>query len=52
MLALVSDYLLQDGKAGLIAEGFELFAILGDVAALVDFETAERKIGPADSICQ
>ena len=39
---LVLDDVLEDGDGAFVAESLELFAIAGDVAALFDFEAAER----------
>src|SRR5580704_14266233 len=46
MFLLILDDVLEDGDGVLVAEGFELFTVAGDGAALLDLETAE---GHADA---
>ena len=49
MFLLVFDDPVQDGQAGRIAERFELLAVLGDVAALIDFQAAQSQIVAPDA---
>ncbi len=49
MILLVLDDPVQDGQAGRIAQRFELLAVLGDVAALVDFQAAQGQIVATDA---
>ena len=50
VLLLVFDDMVQDGDAGLVAQLFELLRVAGDVAALVDFKTAEGNAGSANAL--
>src|SRR5207248_1302759 len=47
---LVGDDLFENGYRVRIAELFNLLGVSRDVAALVDFEAAEREARPADAI--
>ena len=49
VILLVFDDPVQDGQAGRIAERFELLAVLGDVAALIDFQAAQGQIVAPDA---
>ena len=49
MILLVFDDPVQDGQAGRIAELFELLAVLGNVAALIDFQAAQGQVVAPDA---
>ena len=49
MILLVFDDAVQDGQAGRIAQLFELLAVLGDVAALIDFQAAQGQVVAPDA---
>ena len=46
VILLIFDHVFEDGDGFLVTEGFELFTVAGDGAALFDFEAAE---GHADA---
>ena len=50
MLALIGDNLVEDGDAGFISKTGELLAVVGDVAAFVDFEAAKSKSCATDAV--
>jgi hypothetical protein len=52
MLAFIGNNFLQDCNTGSVTQCFELFAVLGDVPSLVNFQTAECEVSAADSIRQ
>ena len=49
VILLVFDDAVQDGQAGRIAELFELLAVLGDVAALIDLQAAQGQVVAPDA---
>ncbi len=52
MFLLVFNHPLQDGHTGRISEGFELLAVFGDIAAFVDFQTAQSQIVAPDAVLE
>ena len=49
---LVLDDVIEDGDGALVAEILELLAVVGDVAALFDFEAAQGHADAAGAIGQ
>src|ERR1700733_13109053 len=49
VILLVFDDPFQDGQAGRIAERLKLLAVLGNVAALIDFQPAQGQIVATDA---
>ena len=52
MVLFVLDDVFEDGDRALVAERLELLAVAGDVAALFDFEAAQRHAHAAGAIGQ
>src|SRR5260370_3604956 len=52
MFLLVFNHPLQDGYTGRISERFELLAVFGDIAALVDFQAAQSEIVTSDAVLE
>jgi hypothetical protein len=49
VLALVLQHSFEDGDGGFVAEFLDLLAVVRDVSALVEFQTAQGKIEAADA---
>jgi len=52
MVPFVLDDVLEDGDRAFVAEGFELFTVTGDVAALFDLESAQGHAHAAGAVGQ
>src|SRR5437588_11140254 len=52
VLALVFDNLAQNLQTALIVQLFELAAVFGDIATIVEFETPHCHIGSAEAVGQ
>ena len=52
VILLVLDDVLEDGDGALVAEGLELLAVVGDVAALLDLEAAQGHADAAGAVGQ
>ena len=52
VVALVLQHLFEDGDGGFVAEVLDLLAVVRDVAALVEFQTAQGEVEAADAVGQ
>ena len=52
VVALVLDHFVEDGDGVRIAELLDLLTVAGDVAALVQFQAAQREVEAADAVGQ
>ena len=50
MVFLVFDYVVEDGDGAFVAEVFQLLAIVGDVAAFLDFEATQGHADAAGAV--
>ena len=52
MVLLVLNHVVEDGDRALVAQRFELFAVAGDVPALLDFKAAQGHADAAGAVGQ